>query len=323
MKICIIGKGSIGVRHSKIFKKLGAEIYFFRTSKNLKTYKTNFKHKEFFNIKELNNLRFNLIVISNPSSLHLKTLIKFSKFSNNFLIEKPLTSSLKETLTLKKFILSKKKTIFTGYFLRYYINILNLKKFISKKRVKVKFANFSWHTYMPSWHEGENYKKSYALNKNLGGGVINTCCHEIDLALFFFGPVKEVYAKEIKSNTNYDVETSVIIILKHKNDIISQINLDFLSKNNKRSIKIFSDEKLIKFDFRKNSLLEENKNVVKNISFKKFHNITKAYEEQNKFILKNLDKSFPYTRTKKIIDTEKIIHYCKKSLKKNEVIRIK
>ena len=25
-----------------------------------------------------------------------------------------------------------------------------------------------------SWHKGENYKKSYALNKNLGGGVINT-----------------------------------------------------------------------------------------------------------------------------------------------------
>ena len=38
---------------------------------------------------------------------------------------------------------------------------------------------------MPGWHKGENYKKSYALNKNLGGGVINTCCHEIDLALFF------------------------------------------------------------------------------------------------------------------------------------------
>ena len=256
MKICIIGKGSIGVRHSKIFKKLGAEIYFFRTCKNLKTYKTNFKYKEFFRIKELKNLLFDLIVISNPTSLHLKTLIKFSKFSNNFLIEKPLTSSLRETLTLKKLILSKKITIFTGYFLRHYNNILNLKKIISKKKLKVKFANFTWYTYMPGWHKGENYKKSYALNKNLGGGVINTCCHEIDLALFFFGPVKEVYAKKIKSKTNYDVETSAIIILKHKNDIISQINLDFLSKNNKRSIKIFTNERLIKFIL-KNFLLKK------------------------------------------------------------------
>ena len=45
-------------------------------------------------------------------------------------------------------------------------------------------ASINVNSYMPNWHKYENYKDLYASNKNLGGGVILTECHEIDLMNF-------------------------------------------------------------------------------------------------------------------------------------------
>ena len=321
-KICIIGKGSIGVRHAKIFHKLGAKIYFYRTFKNLKSYKINFYHEEINNFRKLKNTFFDLIIISNPTSLHLKTLIKFSKNSSNFLIEKPITSNMKETKILEKLTLKKKLKIFSGYFLRHYQNILKLKSIVSSNREKVRFANFFWHTYMPDWHKGEDFKKSYASNKFLGGGVVQTCSHEIDLALFFFGPVKEVFATHIISNKILDVESSVIIILKHKNGIISQIQLDFLAKNHARYIKIYSKNHTTEFNFKKNYFLKLSNNQKKKIKINKSQNILKAYDAQNKYVFKNLNRPISSLYSKSIINTEKTVQSCRESIKKNKIIKI-
>ena len=108
-KICIIGKGSIGVRHAKIFKKLGCEIYFLRSFKNLKNYQLNFKFYELNNFKNIENLNFDLIVISNPSSLHVKTFEKYINFSKNFFIEKPISTDLKKFK--KIYFINKKKQL--------------------------------------------------------------------------------------------------------------------------------------------------------------------------------------------------------------------
>ena len=35
----------------------------------------------------------------------------------------------------------------------------------------------------------KNYKQSYASRKDLGGGVVLTCAHEIDLSNYLFGNV--------------------------------------------------------------------------------------------------------------------------------------
>ena len=55
---------------------------------------------------------------------------------------------------------------------------------------------------------------------------------------------------------------------------------------------------------------------------KKHQDISKAYEEQNKYVLKNLRRPISNSYSKSIINTEKTIQYCKESIKKNKVIKI-
>ena len=75
MKICIFGKGSIGRRHQSIFKRLGCDVYFYR-SKKLSNYKKKISN-DIYRYKDLKKIKFDLICICNPTSLHLKTFKKF------------------------------------------------------------------------------------------------------------------------------------------------------------------------------------------------------------------------------------------------------
>ena len=79
-----------------------------------------------------------------------------------------------------------------GFNLRYnecykYIKKLNNKTFFGKI-YKVDLFNGE---YLPDYHPYEDYRNSYASKKNLGGGVLLTQIHELDLILSLFGKPKK------------------------------------------------------------------------------------------------------------------------------------
>ena len=111
------------------------------------------------------------------------------------------------------------------------------------------FEDYLKHGAYPFYIEN---KKSYAFKKNLGGGVIHTCSHEINIMRDFFDEdkfesLKKIYKEGICSA--YDA------YFKSKNTIIN-INIDFMSKEKLRFVK-FSDKKkeyifdFYKFDYKK------------------------------------------------------------------------
>jgi len=316
-RVCIVGKGSIGVRHAKIFNKLNCKIFFLRSRKNLTNYKLNFPTIEIDKFKKIKKNYFDLIIICNPTSLHLTTLKKLSNFSKTFLIEKPITSKFDDYKGLKKFMAKKKNKLFTGFYLRYDKRIIRLKKIYDKNFKKAKYSKIVWKTYAPSWHKGENFKYSYAGLKKLGGGVINTCSHEIDLAIYLFGKVKEVFCKKIKSNLNTDVENAVLIFLKHQNNLVSEINLNFGCRKEKtRYSKIFFNDFTIEYNFEKKNLVKTQNYSKKILKVRNFKNNHQAYTIQDEVVLKNSNKYMSVKEKKSILHSEKIIQLAKLSLEK-------
>jgi predicted dehydrogenase len=314
LDILIVGKGSIGLRHANIFKDLGCEVSFFRTNNsnlNSKSY-----YNEYFTFVEVNKLSFDLIVISNPSSLHVKYLKKFQCLSSNFLIEKPTCTNNKDLKFLKKISLN--KNIYSGYMLRYDKRVLEIKK-KCKNIDNIKFSSFKWHTYFPDWHKYENFKNSYAAKKNLGGGVIFTCSHEIDIAIFLFGKVKSVLCLENKKKLNLKVEESVNIFIKHTNGINSLVSLDFTNKNLVREFKIFCIKKIVTYNFKKFNIFQESIIKDKIIKISENNNLHQIYRRQNFTILKNIKKNI---KTSLCLETEKVLLSCFKSLKLKKTIRL-
>ena len=84
---------------------------------------------------------------------------------------------------------------------------------------KVMYVRGEFSEYLPDFHPYEDYRISYASKKNLGGGVLLTQIHELDLILSLFGKPKKIYSFCDKtSNLEIDVEDSVdaLMIMKNK-----------------------------------------------------------------------------------------------------------
>ena len=241
-KVVIWGRGSIGIRHYKNLISLGYDVYFLRR---------NPKKKNEIEKKQLEELNPSFCIICTPTALHLKNAIFCLEKKIPTYIDKPLGYKEKKSQIKKLEKFSKKITIHGGFNLKY-CKELNL--FINKikKKKNYNFAQFVWKTDMRKWHPWENYKKSYAFKKNLGGGVIHTCSHEINIMRDFFDEVKFESLKKIYKEgicSAYDA------YFKSKNTIIN-INIDFMSKKKLRFVK-FSDKKkeyifdFYKFDYKK------------------------------------------------------------------------
>jgi predicted dehydrogenase len=312
-EVCIIGKGSIGTRHGKIFKRLGCNVTYFRRKKSVPLSKN-----EVTNIKNLKK-KVDLVCICNPTSLHSKTFIKFQNISKNFFIEKPSFHKLTDIKKVYKILKKKKINIFSGYMFRFDPRISLIKKIIKKS--KIRYANFIWQSFLPNWHPWENYRKSYASNKKLGGGVLLTCSHEIDIAQNLFGKVSKVFCTDTLTSLKSSVENSIFLILKHKNGIKSNITLDFSSKQNQRQFEITGENFNINWNFSKKQILIKKENrffykIPKNNS-----HINKIYFSQNKTYLKNL-----YKKQNKNFDnlfhTERVILAALKSLRLKKIVSL-
>ena len=82
LNICIIGKGSIGKKHGKIFKKLGHKVSFLRSPFKVSKKKILLNSNEYNNYEDLKKFDFDLYVICNPTSLHLSAIKKIIKKKN-------------------------------------------------------------------------------------------------------------------------------------------------------------------------------------------------------------------------------------------------
>ena len=296
----IIGKGSIGLRHSKILKKFGFKTIFIRRSQ---------KENNEISLNNLNLYKFKFFIICNPTNLHAKTVKKLIKFKVPILVEKPLFHKINKQFLEK--IKNNKNLIFTAYQMRFDPRLIKIKSLVKKE--KNLFTNFIWHTYMPEWHKNEDYLNSYASRKDLGGGAILTLSHEIDLAIYLFGEVKDVKLTKLKNNLKINVEDKVLIQLKHKNESISNIHLNFSSRHFERSINIFSNSKKYSWDFNKKYIVIHSPKKEKKIYFN-FSN-DKIYHFQIKNFIKLLNTK-KYSKSiisfQNTIHTQKVIDKIKK-----------
>jgi len=288
MKILFLGLGSVGQRHlinaKKIFK--GSSFFALRVQNHKKIIKNTklikyssldkyYKIKSLYKFSEAINLKPDLTFICNPSSKHLTDAIKFANIGSNLFIEKPLGRSKILEKKLIKVVKKKKLITMVGYQSRFNPIIKKLKKIIVKKTFgKIIYGNFNFLTFLPNHHKYENYKRSYAANRTLGGGVIDSLIHEIDIIAFLFGlPTKHF---SIKSNLNIlkiDCDENFSSLMKfkiRKNDFNIFLRLSFTQNKGERKISILFEKALLKICLIRNTIeIHSNKNkMLKSIKFR-------------------------------------------------------
>ena len=281
-----MGFGSIGHRHvNNLLKYPDMEVIICTNKKSISTEIQKsckiVKSLE-YGIKETPDIAF----ITNVTSEHVSTAIKLAECGINLFIEKPLSHSMEHIDSLSEIIKRKKIKVMIGSNFRFHECIKKIKELLDENIIdEIISVRVECGSYLPDWHPNEDYRSGYAAQKELGGGVVLTCIHEIDYLHWFLGQVDEVVSFSGKySDLELNVDDLSTALLKFKKNIIAELHLDFFQRKEFRSCKIIGKKGTIYWDSDSNLVKLFDINEDKWIEILKISNY-----DRNQMFMKELD----------------------------------
>ncbi len=287
MKALIIGGGSIGKRHIKNLLQIGVkEVYCLRRAKD-ETFEKETGAQIVTSYEQADTLKVDAVFICTPTSLHNEGLKFAVKHQAAVLMEKPLIHSAEGLREAQEILKEHRNVFFIGFMLRFHPLVQQLKNIIDKKELgAVYHARFEFGSFLPYWHPWEDHRTSYASLKALGGGVINTITHELDLIQYFFGdPLSVVSQKANLRKLDIEVEEISESVLNYGDKMVS-LHLDYLQKDYDRNIKILCDEGKIIWNWHDNKIIvKKHKEEAVEIFNEKDFDVNQLYiDELHRFI---------------------------------------
>jgi len=256
MKILVVGYGSAGKRHIQNIANIPNTEIIVCTKRSKDKFLRDHHCQVFNSLDSCIRQKPHAAIISNASSFHLKTAIKLAKNKIHLFIEKPLSHSLSDTKTLLHHVKKFRLITLMGCQLRFHPCLKMAKKLLLKNKIgRVLFVQVENGSFLPDWHAYEDYRRSYASRKELGGGVILTCIHEIDYLYWLFGQPEKIVSSVAKvSDLKMDVEDVADVSMQFKRNILAHVHLDYFQRPQVRSCKIIGTKGTVKIDLLKNTV---------------------------------------------------------------------
>jgi len=239
----ICGFGSIGRRHLRHLRALGVQrIDAYRTGHaTMPADDTTRPDREFHSLDAALAERPQVVVVANPTSLHVATARAAVAAGCHVLVEKPLSDAVEGCEELALEAEAAGAVVSVACNLRFHPSVLALREWISSGeplgRALTARAHFG--TYLPDWHPWEDYRTSYAARAELGGGAALTHVHEIDLIGWLFGPAERIAALPLAQRPlGTDVDEACAVLVGHAGGVLSSLTLSFVEKPASRTLDV-------------------------------------------------------------------------------------
>lgn len=269
-KILFLGLGGAGQRHLRIFNTLlpdAKKIAFRHTSKtptlnadftveNSETLEERYNLEVFKNLDQAYEQKPNLVVVSLPSANLAEATVVAANHGCNVFVEKPAAINMYQAEKIRKAISKNQVKFFVSFQRRFHPIINKIKLALNSNLIgPIMSVSVNVGSYVPDWHPYEDFLELYACRKELGGGVLRTECHELDMLNWIFGSAKKVYGVlQNRYKYSLEVEDSANLILDY-GSFCATVDLCFMSKIQERLIEIRGQKGYIKCDFNKNSMI--------------------------------------------------------------------
>ena len=251
LKVCFVGVGSIATRHIKNLRYVCNERNIELSVDAVRRVDSKPLAKELGVDKVyLDNddipADYDVLFITNPTSMHMDVLEKYHNNAKHFFIEKPI-SSLDEIDRVTHFPYRANATYYVACPMRYFGVMQYLKSNVDM--TKVISARSVCSSYLPEWRPGTDYRECYSAHKSMGGGVSIDLIHEWDYLTDLFGMPDSVIGKMGKiSSLEIDSEDYALYIGQYKDKIV-ELHLDYFGRQSIRELMLITDEETIIADF--------------------------------------------------------------------------
>ena len=189
---------------------------------------------------------YDLIFITNPTSLHADALRAVYGRGGALFIEKPIFSAEQTGLDLNTLLPAGQKA-YVAAPMRWCGAMLALKQLLPTLRPYC--ARVLCSSYLPDWRPGVDYRTVYSAHKALGGGVTIDLIHEWDYLVDLFGVPQELYnLRGTYSELEIDSDDLSVYIARYPS-LLAEVHLDYFGRGYRRSIELFCRDGSVVADF--------------------------------------------------------------------------
>ncbi|MBU0532276.1 Gfo/Idh/MocA family oxidoreductase [Candidatus Micrarchaeota archaeon] len=319
MRVLFIGCGSIGLRHIGILRQIDPklEIIAYRTSTTNSDLLDKLGVVYYTSLNEAFTKKLDAVFVTNPSSEHVKTILKVKDHTNYIFVEKPLSTNLNHASELS----SLKNIFLIGYSLRYHPVLTKVKELVDSGVLgRLIYAEASVGQYLPYWRPNIDYRKSHTAKKELSGSTLLELSHELDYLCWLIGYPSELFCRSGKfSDLEIETDDIVEVIISFDNSTIARIHLDLLLRKPSRTGRIIGTKGDISFDIL-NGSVELNTGTTETFHFKEYD----MYTTQMKHFLNIVNgKAKPLVTLSEGLNVLKLAIAAQHSSEKNKVVEVK
>jgi predicted dehydrogenase len=252
MRAVVVGGGSIGARHFRNLKSLGMD--------GVALVEPDPRRREvlaaenagpvFPTLEEALGQRPDLAVIATPTQLHAANALQAAQAGCHLFIEKPLSHSLKGLEALDHEVTVRGLITLVACNMRFHPGPAAVKSLLDGGRVgRVLAARIQTGSYLPGWRPHQDYRESYSASVEHGGALLD-CIHEIDLALWYFGPARLAGSAWLPAaSIGLRTDGLAELLLRHDSGVLSNVHLNFIQRDYHRTCQVIGTEGTVYWDY--------------------------------------------------------------------------
>ncbi|MBR3694542.1 MAG: Gfo/Idh/MocA family oxidoreductase [Erysipelotrichales bacterium] len=248
MKVAFVGLGSIGRRHLQNLhtvaqdRNIPLEVHAYRHSQSSdiplvdKQYCTTLPQEE-----------YDLVFITNPTSMHEESILHFQSHTKMMIIEKPIGIDMVDESKLLSHV-----TYYVNCPLRHTPVYALLQEHVKVEDVFAVRAICS--SYLPNWRKNGDYRECYSAKAELGGGVELDLIHEMDYLVSYLGYPKSMTKMAAKVSDLEITSHDFASYLMQYEDKVVELHLDYFGRVTKREMELYTPYDTYTLDFVKKEL---------------------------------------------------------------------
>lgn len=187
---------------------------------------------------------YDMVFITNPTSIHLEAAVKFRPHTKALFIEKPVFDDFDVDASIVQLLDEIPSYVACplhyNSVLQYVKQNIDLTKVISVRAMSS--------SYLPDWRPGQDYRQTYSAHADLGGGVDIDLIHEWDYLTWIFGMPTYCFGVAGKySALEIDSNDTALYVAKN-NQMTFELHLDYFGRKTQRTLDIFTQDDTIQCD---------------------------------------------------------------------------
>jgi predicted dehydrogenase len=258
MKVLFAGLGSVGRRHLRNLVALTKDDPGPPEIRLYRTHRSTLPEAELSGYPVETELEAALawgpeaVIVANPTALHLDVAIPAARAGCNLLLEKPVSHSLERVDELRAAVRQGGGQVLVAYQFRFHPGLRLVRRWLAEAAIGRPLSfRAVYGEYMPEMHPWEDYRRGYSARQDLGGGVILTFCHPLDLLRWLFGEASRVAAfTGPQGDLGIEAEDVAEIAIRFQSGPVGSVHLNYNQRPPAHTLEITGTAGSLRWDAR-------------------------------------------------------------------------